>query len=257
MSADKDNDLWDGIEDAFSPDVDEMRQAEKDLAKVQPEPAMAAPQGAVIAPRPATRRNLIALAATVLLLVGAIAWIGDDVVNQKLFDEMVTADQAVLGLQHPADQDSWVYAMGFATKRIRSGLRTLARVIADDSQDPTVTAAAQDALQRLRSGDALRLGDGSYDTKAMHDTMMSPEASVEAKLQAIENLEALTDRLVSAVRSANPSIPGKKELTVWRIKHWLVDPMARPPKMPQADQALPHSGDAAQPTPTGAERHQQ
>lgn len=232
MSDDKDNDMWDRIEDAFSPDVDEMKLAEKDLAKVRPEPAIDVPQAAAIAPRPATRRNLIAMAATVLLLVGAIAWIDDGVRTQKLFDELVTADQAVLGLRHPADKDSWVFAMAFATKRIRSGLSTLARVIGDEHQDPEVVSAAQHTLDRLRSGEAAQVGDGSYDLVTMYRTLMNPDSSTATKLRTLDDLEHITGRLIQAVRTSTPTIPTNKDRAVWRIKHWLADPLARPPKMP-------------------------
>ncbi|MGK0153348.1 MAG: hypothetical protein ACI9SE_000292 [Neolewinella sp.] len=239
--------MWQRIEDAFTPNVDELRRAEKDLSRVQvagrdndasgdKHQRQATRTGATIASRPTAskRPTLIRLAAGVailLLLVAGIGWIGKSTVYTKTYDQLTTANLAINALASPDTERSWTSSMLFATKRIKTGLYALHALAISEEDSPEVVAAAQQAWDKLREDTSAATGDGSFNTTDMLVTALDADTPAAEKLRIIDNIEGLLHRLIRAARTANPSKPETKAIAVWKIKHWLLAPTKKAPKI--------------------------
>ena len=250
MNTGKDDEMWQRIEDAFTPNVAEMRRSEKDISRmrvvedsgvehsrvaggrvaggrVEGDNA-AASHRATTAAKPARMRRAT-LTATILLLAVGLGWIGKSIVYYQTYDRLTTLDLAVASLAEPDTERSWVSSMFFATKRIQVGLYALQAMAKSESGTSVVVTAAQEAWDRLRAGNPEAVGDGSFDIELMLDAALSQETPAAEKLRTINNLEGLLSRLIPAARNAHPARLDTKAMATWNILHWLDDASQKPP----------------------------
>jgi hypothetical protein len=242
VSTDQDNEMWQRIEDAFTPNVAELRRAEKDLSRVRPQSFKITKTNAIDAEKGQStqlgkRRNarLFALAAMMFVLVGGIAWIGRDIITAQHFNDLTDPDKAVFALAAPTTPKIWELSMTYATGRIRTGLRGIQHLANSHHESALVREAATKAWRRILEGRAHSAGDGSHDIGKMCVTAIHKDTPVTDKLTMINNMEHMTGMLVQAVRTAQPLVPRTCELMKWKIDHWLIDAATRSPTWTDAE----------------------
>lgn len=235
MSTDQDNDMWQRIEDAFTPNVDELQRAEKDLSRIQvvdrPGSLTAQPRSAAGRAKNRLARRLT-LAATLGLLLSGVAWIGRDIITNKHFNELTEPDQVVMLLAAPQTQQSWEASIGYALGRVKMGLCGLQFLANSTTETATVRIAAKAAWERLRTGTAQTRGDGNEDISYLYVTAIDKDTPIADKLLMVDNLERLTDKLLEALLTAHPLVPQTCEISKWKVGHWLDDAFTRTPMWP-------------------------
>lgn len=254
MSTNQDNDMWQRIEDAFTPDVDELRRADKDLSRLQVanEPESLTAQSGSSAGRPKHRlARRVTLAATLGLLLGGIAWIGPDIITTKHFNELTEPDKVVMMLANPETDQSWQASIGYALGRVKAGLCGLQFLANSTTETATVRKAAKAAWERLQTRTARTGGDGNEDISYLYVTAIDKDTSRADKLLMVDNLERLTDKLIEALLTAHPLVPETCAISKWKVEHWLDDAFTRTPTWPGdlklTDDQPPSGGQA----PTG------
>lgn len=230
--------MWQRIEDAFTPNVDELRRAEKDLSRVQVaeryDDAITAKSCVSASPSKNRLARRVTLAATAGLLLSGVAWIGRDIITAKHFNELTEPDKVVILLANPQTDESWESSMGYALGRVKAGLCGLQLLASSTTETAPVRDAAKAAWERLRTRTAQTDSnqDGNQDISHLYVLATDKDTSIADKLFMVDNIEHLTDKLMEALLTAHPLVPQTCERSKWKVKHWLDDAFARTPTWP-------------------------
>lgn len=225
MNSNRDKEMWQRIEAAFTPTAPELRSAERELAALRIK-SLPASTGSRRVPDDAghvTKRHttlLVKLAATLTICV-CLAWASSAIVTSKNLVEQTNFDLARLAINSNDDSQLWRQSVIRIRREVKLALHTLQQLASDTNERRDVYEAAQAALYRLQSNSSSRDPSEAVcdPQQAWLQAMMG--ATTAAKLKLIDSLEQLAAVGITALRNAKAPSETLHNLAIRQLDHWL------------------------------------
>lgn len=222
MSDGKDNEMWRRIEDAFTPNSDEFKRTERELAKVRLEQdaRLRADDAASATRKP--RRNwgrVTTMAGAASVLVAALAWTGSNYVfpDPKNRTDYYgrSFNDAERKATNPMSQRDWDIGTTYMDGGHESAAHFLSRISCEKNE---VGRAAAAALRRFGEG---TITAELTDTRGLKVFAFEALDSVDVatRLRAIEQLEAFFGEAERVINACDESSERRAKDKAIMLKH--------------------------------------
>ena len=220
MSADQDAKMWQRIEDAFTPNAEELDRAMREIARNRLAAKTATHSVAVGVPARSRARRL-AIATALLVTLSGLGWVGAGIVNQKSILEQLDFEQAMLNLNAEEDTELWRESMTRVSREVKMALHALHHMAQTPGEAEEVGTAARAALMRLPTNTTSRLLGAAHPIFAMWQTATSAQSPIAEKLRVVNNLEYLIAVGLRALRSSFPAETDFHSSSLGKLEGWL------------------------------------
>jgi hypothetical protein len=160
MNSNRDKEMWQRIEAAFSPTAQELRSAERELAQLRIKPQAnitALRQVADDAGNVSKRHgNLLVKLAATLTIILCLAWASSSIVTSENLIEQTNFELARLAINSNDDSQLWRQSVMRIRREVKLALHTLHQLAHDANERRDVCDSARASLYRLRSGSSPR-----------------------------------------------------------------------------------------------------